>query len=62
MPINNTPRVTGSVNNTTKVGDAETWATITSTWATETRTWLRVASVMDNSARVTGSVNNTPKP
>lgn len=58
----NTPKPTGSVNNTARVSDAETWATITTTWATETRTWLRVASIIENIAKVTGTINNTPKP
>lgn len=60
--INNTPKPTGSVNNTARVSDAETWATITTTWASETRTWLATGSLMANTGKVTGSVNNTPKP
>ena len=46
--INNTPKPTGSVNNTPRVGDAETWATITTTWGSETRTWLGCSSLMNN--------------
>lgn len=60
--INNTPKPTGSVNNTAKVSDSETWATITTTWASETRTWLATISLMNQSAKPTGSVNNAPKP
>lgn len=60
--MDNTAKPTGSPNNSPRVIDAETWATITSTWATETRTWLRVASVLENTSRVSPSLNNTPRP
>lgn len=62
MPLNNTPKPTGSVNNTVRVSDSETWGTITTTWASETRTWLGTGSRIDNTARVSPSMNNTPKP
>ncbi len=60
--MDNTAKPTGSVNNSPKVSDAETWATITTTWATETRTWLATSSLMNNSIRPAASMNNTPKP
>ena len=60
--INNTPKPTGSVQNTPRVGDSETWATITTTWATEPRTWTEVASLIENTSKPTNALNNTPKP
>jgi hypothetical protein len=48
MPINNTPKPTGSVNNTSKVSNSVTWNTWTVSWATETRTWDELISTMDN--------------
>lgn len=36
------------MDNTDKVSNAETWATITTTWASETRSWLDMSSLIDN--------------
>jgi len=60
--MDNTAKPTGSVNNSPKVSDAETWATITTTWATETRTWTETGTVIRNISKPTASMNNTPKP
>ena len=60
--INNTAKPTGSVNNTARVSDAETWASITTTWATETHTWAETGTKLHNTTKPTGSVNNTAKP
>lgn len=62
MAINNTPKPTGSVNNTAKVSTQVTWDSNTNTWNTETRTWDQMYSALNNTAKVTGTVNNTPKP
>lgn len=60
--MDNTPKPTGSVNNTARVSDSERWSTITTTWASETRSWLATISLMNNTTRPTASINNTPRP
>lgn len=60
--MDNTPRPTPTLNNTTKVSISETWGSITSTWGSETRTWLGTISVIGNTTRPVSSMNNTPKP
>lgn len=62
MSINNTPKPTGSVNNSLRVSDIETWNSNTTTWDTETRTWDEMGTVLSNTARPMGTVNNTSKP
>ena len=49
--MDNTAKPTGSVNNSTRVDNAELWSTITTTWASETRTWAECISLMDNLAK-----------
>jgi hypothetical protein len=52
MAISNLPKPTaGTINNTVRPSNAETWASITTTWATETRTWARTGSLIENSAK-----------
>lgn len=44
----NESKPTTTLTNTTRIGGAELWSTITTTWASESRTWLDCASLMDN--------------
>ena len=46
--ISNLPKPTTILNNTTRIGGAELWSTITTTWATEPRTWLATISLFGN--------------
>lgn len=50
------------MTNSSKVGGAELWSTITTTWASETRTWLDCSSLFDNTSKPTTSIVNTAKP
>lgn len=61
MAINNTPKPTGSVNNTPRVFNSELWSTITTTWASETRTWDECITLMRNTAKpfTLGSTTST---
>jgi len=62
MALNNTPKPTGSVDNTSKPASYITWDTNTTTWNTEVRTWDQMVSPLNNTTRPTASLNNTPKP
>ena len=62
MITNTAKPASSSLTNTAKVGNAETWATITTTWAGEIRTWLETVSTWDNVAKPSTSITNTPKP
>lgn len=46
--MQNTAKPTTTLNNSTRISNAETWATIATTWTTETRTWAECASLLVN--------------
>ena len=52
----------GGLINTSKIGGAELWSTISTTWASETRTWLDSASLFGNTAKPSSSMTNVSKP
>jgi hypothetical protein len=62
MSITNTDRPTGTITNSNKVVDYETWDTNTTTWDTETRTWDEMQSTWDNVAKPTTAITNSDKP
>lgn len=61
MSINNTAKPTTTINNSSRVGYAETWASITTTWASETRAWNDL-NFVENTSKVSSNISNTAKP
>jgi hypothetical protein len=56
MSITNTPKpAAGTMANTARVVDYETWATVDTSWSAETRTWDNMASEMINTAKPTAT-------
>jgi len=63
MSITNISKPVSSVANQAKIGDGETFETITTTFNTETRSFNQMASKISNTDRVTNSdFTNQSKP
>lgn len=62
MALVNISKPSTTLTNATRIGGAETWASIPTTWASETRTWADCISLFDNLSKVSSALINVGKP